>query len=224
MSRRLRRKTLKRELTEVMDRKQTLALAIRSQFRRPRGFAGWLVGWEMALRSSNRKRNIWAVGLLGVKPTDRVLEIGFGPGIAIRELSRRATHGLVCGVDHSAVMVRQATRRNAAAVRAGRVDLRLGSAEHLPAFAELFDKVLAVNNMGMWREPAERLKEIHRRMRPGGRIAIVSQPRCPGATAETTVAAGREIATRLTAAGFTGIRSDMLALKPPVVCVIGEVP
>jgi SAM-dependent methyltransferase len=207
-----------------MDRKQTLALAIRSQFRRPRGFAGWLVGWEMALRSSNRKRNIWAVGLLGVKPTDRVLEIGFGPGIAIRELSRRATHGLVCGVDHSAVMVRQATRRNAAAVRAGRVDLRLGSAEHLPAFAELFDKVLAVNNMGMWREPAERLKEIHRRMRPGGRIAIVSQPRCPGATAETTVAAGREIATRLTAAGFTGIRSDMLALKPPVVCVIGEVP
>ena len=207
-----------------MDRKQTLAMAIRSQFMRPRGCVGWLVGWEMALRSSNRQRNIWAVGLLGVEPTDRVLEIGFGPGIAIRELSRRAPYGLVCGVDHSAVMVRQATRRNAAAVRAGRVDLRLGSAEHLPAFAAPFDKVLAVNNMGMWREPAERLKAIHRRMRPGGRIAIVSQPRCPGATGETTEAAGREIATHLTAAGFTGIRSDMLALKPPVVCVLGEVP
>ena len=201
-----------------------LALAIRSQFRQPQGVAGWLAGWEMALRSSNRQRNIWAVGLLGVAPTDRVLEIGFGPGIAIRELSRRATHGLVCGVDHSAVMVRQATRRNAAAVRTGRVDLRCGSAEHLPAFAEPFDKVLAVNNLGMWREPAERLQEIQRLMRPGGRIAIVSQPRCPGATAETTVAAGREITTCLTAAGFTGIRSDMLALKPPVVCVIGEVP
>jgi SAM-dependent methyltransferase len=207
-----------------MDRKQTLALAIRSQFRQPRGFVGWLVGWEMALRSSNRQRNMWAVGLLGVEPTDRVLEIGFGPGIAIRELSRRATHGLVCGVDHSAVMVQQATRRNAEAVRAGRVDLRLGSAEHLPAFAEPFDKVLAVNNMGMWPEPAERLQALHRLMRPGGRIAIVSQPRCPGATAETTVAAGREIEARLMAAGFTGIRSETLALKPPVVCVIGEVP
>src|SRR3989441_1771583 len=123
--------------------KQKLAMAIRqsivSQFMRPRGFAGWLAGWEMALRSSNRKRNVWAVGLLGVEPTDRVLEIGFGPGIAIRELSRRAMHGLVCGVDHSAVMVRQATRRNAAAVRAGRVELRLGAAEHLPSFAALFD-------------------------------------------------------------------------------------
>jgi len=207
-----------------MDRKQKLAMAIRSQFIRPRGFVGWLVGWEMALRSSNRQRNVWAVGLLGVEPSDRVLEIGFGPGIAIRELSRRATHGFVCGVDHSAVMVRQATRRNADAVRVGRVALRCGSAEHLPAFAEPFDKVLAVNNLGMWREPDELLKELHRLMRPGGRIAIVSQPRCPGATAETTVAAGREIAARLTAAGFTRIRSDTLALKPPVVCVIGEIP
>ena len=207
-----------------MNRKQTLALAIRSQFMQPRGFAGWLVGWEMALRPSNRKRNVWAVGLLGVEPTDRVLEIGFGPGIAIRELSRRATHGLVCGVDHSAVMVRQATRRNAEAVRAGRVVLRLGSAEHLPAFAELFDKVLAVNTMGMWREPDVGLQAVHRLMRPGGRIAIVSQPRGSGATAETTIAAGREIAARLTAAGFTRIRSDTLALKPPVGCVIGEVP
>src|SRR5262245_29535339 len=108
------RKALKRELTVVMNRKQKLALAIRSQFRQPRGFAGWLAGWEMALRSSNRQRNVWAVGLLGVEPTDRVLDIGFGPGIAIRELSRRATQGLVCRVDHSAVMVRQATRRNTA--------------------------------------------------------------------------------------------------------------
>ena len=118
----------------------------------------------------------------------------------------------------------QATRRNAEAVRAGRVVLRLGSAEHLPAFAEPFDKVLAVNNMGMWHEPDEGLKALHRLMRPGGRIAIVSQPRCLGATAETTAAAGREIAARLTAAGFMSIRSDTLALKPPVICVLGEAP
>jgi hypothetical protein len=38
-------------------------------------------------------------------------------------------------------------------VRAGRVVLRLGAAEHLPAFAEPFDKVLAVNNLGMWCTP-----------------------------------------------------------------------
>jgi SAM-dependent methyltransferase len=207
-----------------MNRKQKLAMAIRSQFRQPRGFAGWLAGWEMVRRSSNRQRHVWAVGLLGVEPTDRVLEIGFRLGIAIRELSRRATHGLVCGVDHSAVMVRQATRRHAEAVHAGRVVLRLGAAEHPPAFTEPFDKVLAVNNMGMWHEPDDGLQALYRRMRPGGRIAIVSRPRCPGTTAETTAAAGREMAARLTAAGFRHIRSDTLALTPPVIFVLGEVP
>jgi hypothetical protein len=71
--------------------------------------------------------------------------------------------------------------------------------------------------MGMWREPDEGLKALHRLMRPGGRIALVSQPRCPGATAETTAAAAR-----LTAAGFRNIRSDTLALTPPLSACSGR--
>jgi spermidine synthase len=53
----------------------------------------------MAHRSSNRKRNAWAVSLLYVRRDDRVLEIGFGPGRAIRELSRVACAAYVCGID-----------------------------------------------------------------------------------------------------------------------------
>jgi hypothetical protein len=62
-----------------MGFKEALRKAVVSQFIRPRGFGGWLAGWEMALRPSNRTRNAWAVRLLEVGPTDRVLEIGFGP-------------------------------------------------------------------------------------------------------------------------------------------------
>jgi ubiquinone/menaquinone biosynthesis C-methylase UbiE len=204
-----------------MRLKESVRKALVSQFARPRGFWGWLAGWEMALRPSNRQRNAWAVGLLEVGPGDRVLEIGFGPGIAIRELSRLATRGYVCGIDHSAEMVRQARRRNARAVRAGLVDLRLGSAEHLPQFDQPFDRVLAVNSLGMWHDPDARLTELYQLLAPGGRIAIVSQPRCPGATAEITWFAGREIAERLERAGFTGVRSETLELSPPVVCVLG---
>jgi ubiquinone/menaquinone biosynthesis C-methylase UbiE len=78
----------------------------------------------MAHRSSNRRRNAWVVSLLDVQRDDRVLEIGFGPGVAIRELARLAADGYVYGLDHSEVMVRQAARRNAEGVRRGRVDLR----------------------------------------------------------------------------------------------------
>jgi SAM-dependent methyltransferase len=194
------------------------------QAHHPRGIAGWAIGRMFAHRPSNRRRNIWAVSLLDVRPTDRVLEIGFGPGIAIAELAARATRGHVFGVDHSQAMVRQAARRNAAAVRAGRVHLTRASVERLPSFGGPLDAVLAVNSMGFWPDPVERLGELRRLLRPGGRIALVSQPRCPGATRETTVRAARELQDSLTEAGFTGLRVETLDLAPPVACVLAANP
>jgi len=205
-----------------MGLKQKAMGAVFGQFLRPHGFRGRAAGWVMATRGSNRERNIWAVGLLDVQPHDRVLEIGFGPGIAIQEFARRATNGLVVGVDHSEVMVQQARKRNAAAVRAGRVDLRLGSAETLPRFDAPFDKILAVNSLLFWDDPVARLKELHDRLRPGGQIAIVYQPRGPGSTDEVAARTGRQIAAHLTEVGFIEVRVETLALKPTaVVCVLG---
>jgi SAM-dependent methyltransferase len=208
-----------------MGLKQKTMRAVVGQFHRPRGFGGHAAGWVMAKRGSNRTRNIWAVGLLDVQPDDRVLEIGFGPGVAVREMARRATVGLVVGVDHSEVMVRQARKRNAAAVRDGRVDLRLGSAEHLPAFDEPFDKILAVNSLMFWDDPVERLEELRGLLRPGGRLAIAFQPRGPGSTDEMAARAGEDIAKQFGAAGFTDVRVETLDLQPTnVVCVLGVRP
>ena len=208
-----------------MGLKQKTMQALVKQFHRPHGVGGRAAGWVMAHRGSNRKRNVWAVGLLDVQPDDRVLEIGFGPGIAISELARRATRGLVVGVDHSKVMVRQASRRNAAAVRDGRVDLRLGNAEHLPAFDTPFDKILAVNSLMFWDDPVARLKELRGLLGPGGRIAIVYQPRGPHASDETAARTGGEIAGHFTTAGLTDVRVETLALEPTaVVCVLGVSP
>ena len=92
------------------------------QGHHPRGAAGSVTGWVFAHRPSNRQRNRWVVSLLDVQPAERVLEIGFGPGLAVAELVR-AGAGHVYGIDHSGVMLRQASRRNAAAIRAGRVTL-----------------------------------------------------------------------------------------------------
>ncbi len=111
----------------------------------------------MAHRSSNRRRNAWAVSLLDVRPDDHVLEIGFGPGLAIRELARLAAGGYVCGIDHSELMLRRAKRLNAEGLRRGVVDLRLAPVEELPNFDGPFDKILAVNAMVFWREPVSRL-------------------------------------------------------------------
>jgi len=191
------------------------------QAHNPRGTAGRVTAWEMAHRPSNRQRSRWVVSLLDVQPGDQVLEIGFGPGVAIAALARAgAAH--VYGLDHSGVMVGQAARRNATAIRAGRVTLMKGSVDQLPPGLEgPFDAILAINALGFWPAPAERLAELRRRLAPGGRMAIASQPRCPGATADTSRNAAREIENLLRQADFTQLRTELLPLGPPVACVLG---
>jgi SAM-dependent methyltransferase len=130
----------------------------------------------------------------------------------------------VYGIDHSEVMVRQASRRNAAAIRVGRVHLVHASVDRLPSFDDPFDAILAVNSVGFWPNPADRLRELRRLLRPAGRIALVSQPRCPGATPDTTVRAAQELQDLLTQAGFTQIRTSTLDLAPPVACVLATNP
>jgi SAM-dependent methyltransferase len=190
------------------------------QAHHPRGAAGRVTAWEMAHRPSNRQRSRWVVSLLGVRPSDRVLEIGFGPGLAVAALVR-AGAGHVYGIDHSGVMLRQASRRNAAAIRAGRVTLINASVDQLPPAVDgPFDAILAVNAIGFWPAPAERLAELRQRLAPGGRIAIASQPRCPGATAATSRSAAQEIENLLRAAGCTHLSTETLPLSPPVACVL----
>ena len=194
---------------------------VRAQFGRPTGLPGRIAGGVMAHRASNRRRNAWAVSLLDVQREDRVLELGFGPGIAIRDLSASAPEGFVCGLDHSAVMLQQATRRNAEAVRRGQVDLRLGGAETLPAFEAPFDKILAVNALQFSGRPVERLAELRGLLEAGGQIAIVFQPRGRGATDEVAGASGQAIAAALGDAGFSEVRLETLKLRPAVVCALG---
>jgi ubiquinone/menaquinone biosynthesis C-methylase UbiE len=202
--------------------KRPLIAAIVGQFGHPQGPAGSVAGWVMAHRPSNRQRNSWVVSLLDVQPTDRVLEIGFGPGLAIAELSRRVgDSGHVDGIDHSEVMLRLATRRNASAIAARRVTLGRASVDQLPpSLGGPFDAILTVNSLGFWRAPTERLEELRRRLRPGGRIAVAAQPRCPGAAASTSRNAAREIEALLQDAGYTKTRTETLDLNPPVVCVL----
>jgi SAM-dependent methyltransferase len=211
---------LRRRLERRLARMQRVV----RQFHDPSGPGGHVAGWVMGHRASNVQRNRWAVELLDVQPTDHVLELGCGPGVAVADLAGRATRGLVVAVDHSEVMIRQARRRNAAAIGQGRVRLIHSAVEHLHVTDGPFDAALAINNVGMWPEPTTQLRDIGRLLRPGGRIALVSQPRCPGATAATSADAANRLRALLSQSGFQDLRSETLELNPPAVCVLATRP
>jgi cyclopropane fatty-acyl-phospholipid synthase-like methyltransferase len=201
--------------------------AIVAQFRRPHGLLGRLAGLVMATRASNRARNAWTVGLLGIGAADRVLELGCGPGLALASVLARAPQARVTGVDHSPLMLAQAGRRNRAAVADGRLVLRCQDVVALEGIAGPFDKVLSLNVL-MFLSAAQR-QELFGRLRgimaPGGRIATTYQPRHRRATAEDARKFAATITAELRDAGFADIRTEELGLKPvPACCVLATAP
>jgi SAM-dependent methyltransferase len=195
------------------------------QFGNPKGTLGKVAGFIMSHRRSNLERVQWAVSLLNVQPKDCVLEIGFGPGIAIHMLAELAMGGIVYGVDHSQLMFEQASQRNRDFIQTGRVRLMVGSASHLSRFDCKLDKVLDINTFQFWDDQLIALAGVRTLLRPGGIIAIVHQPRNKGATDEDATKAGERISERLAASGFEGVRVEFKRMNPvSAVCVIGKNP
>ncbi|WP_084723458.1 class I SAM-dependent methyltransferase [Streptomonospora alba] len=139
----------------------------RSPFAVPRGIPGRLAG-RLMLRT-NRQWDL--LDLLDVREGEKVLEVGYGPGGLIR-LLRRTPAERIRGVDPSPEMRRLAARPHRAETAAGRIDLRLGTAERTGFDDEEFDAVVSVNNVAIWPDLEAGLRELHRVTRPGGRVLI----------------------------------------------------
>jgi ubiquinone/menaquinone biosynthesis C-methylase UbiE len=188
--------------------------SIAAQFGKPSGFLGTVAGFIMATRSSNKERIEWGISLLDIQPSDHVLEIGFGPGVGIQRMCDLITEGIIYGIDHSELMVRKASDRNRNATESGKVKLRLASVGDLPSFDHRIDKVIDINTFQFWNDPVNSLQEIKEVMTPKGIIALVHQPRKPGATDQDSTAAGDRFAEYLEKAQFTNIRIEKRSMKP----------
>jgi SAM-dependent methyltransferase len=191
----------------------------RKQFAKPEGALGWVAGQMMAIK--NGERSEWVFSLLDLQPHERVLEVGFGPGVDVDRASQTAAS--VAGVDHSELMVKQASRRNAKAIKEGRVDLKLGTAAKLPYPEAHFDKIFAINSAQFWKDAVPTLHEIGRVLKPGGWIALAVQPRNKGATDDHAYHAGKGLADSMKKAGFSEVRVESRAMKPvSTVCALGR--
>jgi arsenite methyltransferase len=123
----------------------------------------------------NSKMNAFAVEQLELRPTDRVLEIGFGGGVTLPSLISGAA--FVGGVDRSRDAVQWANVRYSAAVKAGRAAFREGSIEAIPFETASFEKVCTVNTVYFWPSLDAGFVEIHRVLLPGGRVVVGFLPK-----------------------------------------------
>ncbi|MDH4274339.1 MAG: class I SAM-dependent methyltransferase [Gammaproteobacteria bacterium] len=202
-----------------MSIRQTLM----QQFKRPSGLLGRLAGVVMAQRRSNIARNQWMLQLMRLNATDKVLEIGHGPGLALAGALKTITHGLVVGLDHSPVMHAQARQRNANAIADGRLKLVIADIQQLAPLEGTFQHIFSANVVQFWKDPVTVFAHLRQSLAPGGALTTLYMPRNKGATSADAYKMADELNAWLRLAGFRNLRTETCEFDGlATICVIAS--
>jgi len=150
-----------------------ILFALMRQLRKP----AWVPGRILArhMNSSHYKLTTWGLSHLQVSPDSVILDVGCGGGRTIQQLALLAPNGKVSGIDYSKASVAVARQTNSAAIESGQVDIRHGSVSSLPFADDTFDLVTAVETLYYWPNLEADLREVHRVLRPAGRVVIIAE-------------------------------------------------
>lgn len=163
---------------------------------------------------------------MGVRPSDRLLEIGPGSSDSIAEVAARLIDGYIVGVDRSPTAIARASKRHAAHIDSGRASLVHAGLETLrpeqvgvdPGLVGSgFDKVFAVNVNLFWtKRPTAELDLIRQLLRPNGALYLFYGYGSPvGGSASSPKPAPGKLIEHLADAGFhtrTRTSGDLLAV------------
>ena len=118
------------------------------------------------------KSNRLLVSLLGLKPSDHTLDVGCGPGVAVRLAGEIVTDGRAVGVDRAEAMVEIARKRSAGSEN---VQFDVGRAESLPFEDGSFTVVWTAHSFHHWEDRPGGLSEMRRVLSDGGRAVVLEQ-------------------------------------------------
>ena len=173
------------------------------------GFAGIRGAlWGVLFTVGSERSGGLAARLAELAPTDHVVDIGCGPGTALRTAARRGARAT--GVDPAPAMLRVArwfTRPGSA------IDYRLGTAEALPLPAGDATVAWSIRCVHHWRDLEAGLAEVTRVLAPGGRFVALERLTDEGADGLAshgwTQAQAEAFADACRAAGFVDVRVEL---------------
>lgn len=141
-----------------------------------------------AMRRQQAQNNPLALGELAAGQT--VLDLGCGAGLdSILAARRVGPTGKVLAVDMAGAMLDKA-RRNAAAVGISNIEWHLADAENLPVADGTVDVVITNGVLNLCQDKPKVLSELHRVLRPSGRLQLADILLHENVTAENVAKLG----------------------------------
>lgn len=164
-----------------------------------------MIGFIMHVAGGSTARLV--ADLAELSAADRVIDVGCGPGTAVRAAARRGAHAI--GVDPAPVMLRLAatlTRDRAPITWAE------GTAEDLPQPDGSATVLWSIATVHHWRDVRAGLAEARRVLAPGGQLLAIERQARPGATGLAshgwTDQQAQAFATQCRTAGFDDVRVE----------------
>lgn len=152
----------------ALSRPAELARILEDAGRRARPRKRLIDHYDDELRRHNERLRAAA----GVRPGDRVLDIGCGGGQSTRDAARAAAHGSALGVDVSEVLLERARQRSEQdGLRNTRYEL--GDAQTHALAPASFDLVISRFGTMFFADAAAAFANIARAVRPGGRLVMM---------------------------------------------------
>lgn len=163
-------------------------------------------------------RFLWAVTILDIQPTDTILEIGCGVGIAVELVAQHLSSGTITALDSSAAMIARASKRNRTSISSGKVALFAGELTDVKLPTTQYDKIFAFNVSLFWKTPAQELQNIASHLLPDGALYIFHQP-----PHDITKQVVEKTTDQLLEHGFEVVKITIEDMLPaPVSCIIAR--
>jgi SAM-dependent methyltransferase len=139
----------------------TMLRKIGSQFKKPSGFLGRIISSIMIKGNRPAIENL--IKGLNIKQEEKILEIGYGPGIGIKLIAENCDSCKIVGIDFSELMFKRAAKRNKQFIQNGKVELLFGDFLEKEIVPGNFDKIYCVNVVYFWdnlQKPFEKIKAL----------------------------------------------------------------
>ena len=124
-------------------------------------------------------RIVWAVETLDIGPSEHLLEIGCGHGLAVPLVCEKLLRGTLTAIDRSPKMIAVAEKRSRILVDAGKAAFETVALADADLGHRRFSKIFAINVNLFWTDPAAELPVVRRLLRPDGALYLFYQPPNP---------------------------------------------